>query len=302
MKRQPRPGFSLFELLVVIAILGFLLALLLPAIQRVRQAAARMQSQNNLKQLALGCHNFHDTLQRLPSGNDNLKFSAHAYLLPYIEQDNLVKQMNLFAAMDNKANDAARRTRVAIFESPLDTQPVPAGGFGPTNYLFCAGSKADLVNNDGLFYRDSKVRFADVADGLSNTVMIGETLRGGETAAADVRRQHVRLPAADLKNLKDESGVAEWKAGKNLARDRGASWMDGRFLQSNFTGTRAINDARPDVDCGGEGGLSGLRALDRGTNVAIGDGSVRFVSDRVNAETWRLLTSRNDGNVIPNID
>jgi prepilin-type processing-associated H-X9-DG protein len=290
----------MIELLVVLAILGFLLALLLPAVQRVRHAAARTQSQNNLKQLGLGCLNYESTYKRLPSGNDQGNYSAAAHLLPYIEQDNLFRQININVAMDNKANADVRQTRILVFESPLDPQKQVNDQWGPTNYLFNAGSKPSLTDNDGVCFQDSKIRIADIVDGTSNTLIAGETLKGdGGTRPVDVRRQNVVLGKDALNGLKEESGVAEWKAGKHIAGDRCASWMDGRFLQGTFTGTRILNDGRPDVNCAGAGGLSGLRSLDKGTNVGFCDGHVIYLSGNISLETWRRLTARNDGQELP---
>src|ERR1700737_1922418 len=112
MRTRPRTALTVFDLLVVLAILGLLLALLLPAVQKVRQAASRTQSQNNLKQLALACHQYHDAMNHMPSGNDAKNFSAAARLLPYIEQDNLYKQIDFDKPMDDKANADARKVRV----------------------------------------------------------------------------------------------------------------------------------------------------------------------------------------------
>src|SRR5207302_7390609 len=115
--------------------------------------------------------------------------------------------------------------------------------FGSTNYLFNAGAEYPLKDNDGVFYENSKTKFPDISDGTSNTMMIGETLKGdGGTKATDVHRQYVALNKEDLKNLAEESGAKEWKDGKNIAGDRGKSWMDGRFLQGTFTATRTLND------------------------------------------------------------
>jgi hypothetical protein len=120
--------------------------------------------------------------------------------------------------------------------------------------------------------------------------------------AVDVRRQYVLLKKGALKGIKDEAGVQDFKDDKNIAGDRCASWMDGRFLQGTFTGTRVLNDARPDVSCDGDGGLSALRSLNPGVMVGMADGSVRFISEKANAikpSIWKLLTSRNDGNPLP---
>jgi prepilin-type N-terminal cleavage/methylation domain-containing protein len=295
-----RRGFSLFELLVAIALLALLFALLLPAVQKVRTAAARAQSQNNLKQLGLAAHNYLDTYRHFPAGNDANNFSAAAQLLPFIEQDNLYKLIDFKKPSDDPANAQVRGTLIKTFFSPLDAQMVVLPNNGPTNYLFNAGSKPGLKNNDGVFYQDSKVRIADISDGTSNTVMAGETLKGdGATKAQDVRRQYVRLGREALRGLKDDSGEREWKEDKDIAGDRCAAWIDGRFLQGTFTGTRVANDPRPDVSCGGAGGLSGLRTTESFVNLLLCDASVRSVTKKVDLEGWKRLCSRNDGQAVP---
>src|SRR4029077_1560939 len=128
--------------------------------------------------------------------------------------------------------------------------------------LFNAGSKPDLDKNNGIFFLSSKVIISDITDGTSNTLMSGDTLRGdGGKQAVDVRRQYVLLGKDALAGLMDDSGVDDFKNNKNIAGNRCASWMDGRFLQGTFTGTRLVNDDKPDVDCGGMGGLSALRSM-----------------------------------------
>jgi type II secretory pathway pseudopilin PulG len=300
MRLHSRHGFTLFQLLVLLAILAILLGLLLPAVQKTREAAARLQSQNNLKQIGLACHNHHDTFNRLPPGRDANGFSAATHLLPFIEQAALYNQINLKEKFDAKANADARKVQIKTFLDPRDPVLVVDPGYGPTNYLYNAGSKPALEDNDGLFYAESKVKFADVTDGLSNTLMAGETLKGdGGKKGTDVRRQYVLLTEKDLKAITDEEVAKAWKESKGIAGDRCASWMDGGFLQGTFTGTRPVNDEKPDVNCGGAGGLSGLRSLSDQTNVLMGDGSVRSVSQKVKPEVWQLLAGRNDGQVIP---
>jgi prepilin-type N-terminal cleavage/methylation domain-containing protein/prepilin-type processing-associated H-X9-DG protein len=298
---KKRPGFSLFELLTVLALLGLLFALLLPAVQKVRQAAARVQSANNLKQHALACHNYHDTYGSFPPGVDSNGFSAVAHLLPFIEQNNLFQQIDFNKPMTDSANAATAGVTLKICLNPVDPVPNVRKDRGATNYLFSAGTKPSLEDNDGVFFQNSKINFAKITDGTSNTFMIAETLKGdGGTKAVDMRRQYVLLKDKDaLKELKDESGVQEWKDNKNIAGDRCASWMDGRFLQGTFTGTRSINDERPDVSCDYAGGLSGLRTLTDGVNVAFCDGSVHYVKKSLKFDVLKLLISRDDGQVIP---
>jgi prepilin-type processing-associated H-X9-DG protein len=287
----------------VIAIIAILIGLLLPAVQKVREAAARMQSANNLKQIGLAAFNYYDANKAFPPGCDSQNFSAAVHLLPYLEQDNVFKMIDLKKSVDDEANANARKIVIKTFLAPMDPVTMVKGDYGPTNYLFNAGSKPDLTDNDGIFYRDSKITVADITDGTSNTLFTGETLKGdGGKKAVDVRRQYVLLKAGALKEIKDDAGVEDFKDDKNIAGDRCASWMDGRFLQGTFTGTRVLNDAKPDVSCGGAGGLSALRGLPAGVNVGFADGSVRFIGGigaAMKADLWKLLTSRNDGNPLP---
>jgi prepilin-type processing-associated H-X9-DG protein len=299
MRRDRRSGFTLFQLLVVLAVLAILLALLLPAVQKVREAAARTQSQNNLKQIGIACHNYHDVYGTFPPGVDDKHFSAAARLLPYIEQDNLYKTIDFKKPADDKANADARQAIIKTFLSPLDPVLSVSANAAPTNYLFNAGSKYPLKDNDGLFYFDSKVKFADILDGTSNTLLTGETLKGTAGGRRTVQRQHVLLGAAALAGLTEESGVKDFADGKNVRADRCAAWIDGRFLQGTFTGTRVLNDPRPDVSCAGAGGLSGLRSLRDYANIGMADGSVRVIHKEVKLEVWKNLASRNDGNPIP---
>ena len=296
-----RSGFSVFELMVVIAILAILIALLLPAVQKTREAAARMQSMNNLKQIGLAVHNYHDVNNKMPPGVDGNNLSGLCYLLPYLEQDNLFRTMDFKKGLSDDANAKARIIRIKTFINPNDPVPVMGVGieFGPTNYMLTAGSKASLEGNDGIFYQDSPTRMASITDGLSNTAMAVETLRGdGQKMATSPARQHVLLKKEDLKELKESGGVEDFRANKNIASNRGASWMDGRFLQATCSLNRMVNDEKPDVDCGGAGGYSGPRTLTNGVSTLIGDGSVRFLANKVSLDVWKKLATRNGGEVI----
>jgi prepilin-type processing-associated H-X9-DG protein len=204
--------------------------------------------------------------------------------------------------VDDKDNRKVAAIVVRVFVDPMDPVTQVDKDLAPTNYLFSAGARVDLKDNNGVFFRDSKIRIADVAaaDGASNTIMIGQTLKGdGGTKATDLHRQMVRLKREELKNLKNESGVQDFKDDKNIVGDRCRSWMDGRFLQGTFTGTRTLNDDKPDVDCDGAGGLSGLRGLKDGNNVAFCDGSVRFLTSKIKLDVWKALVGRDDGIPLP---
>jgi type II secretory pathway pseudopilin PulG len=297
MNRSARRAFSLFQLLVIIAIIAILIGLLLPAVQKVRAAAARTQSFNNLKQIALAVHNYADTYGKMPPNDFPNHFSAFTHMLPFLEQDAVYKSLDLSKGVDDKANATVRKMALRVFLSPRDPLPAENREFGPTNYLLCAGSKPDLAKNNGLFWPGNKYKIGNIPDGTSNTILATETLRGsGDVKGNDVLRQHVGLKADALKGITDDTGVQDFADGKNIAADRGASWMDGHFLQATFTATRKINDDKPDVNCGGAGGLSGPRTLDQGVPTGMADGSVRFVSATVSLETWRNAAGADDGN------
>ncbi|HEV3446980.1 MAG TPA: DUF1559 domain-containing protein, partial [Gemmataceae bacterium] len=140
MTARPRPAFTLIQLLVIIAILAILFGMLFPAIMKVREAAGRMNSQNNLRQIGIACHNYHDTNGRFPSGNDSNNFSAAAYLLPYLEQDNTFKAIDFSKPVTDEANANVRKMQLRVFLSSRDPQQTVKEELGATNYLFCAGS------------------------------------------------------------------------------------------------------------------------------------------------------------------
>jgi hypothetical protein len=286
--RRPRRGFTLFQLLIVLALLAILLALLLPAVAKVREAAARTQSANNLKQMMLAVHNYAATYDnKLPPGVDANHFSASAILLPYIEQDNLYKRIDFKKSIDDEANAVVRGVVVKTFLSPLDPIPSVKAGWGATNYLF----------NGQVLSDKPKFTIATIPDGTSNTIFLGETLKGdGGTKAVTVLRQHVALDKDALKGIKTDAGVQDFKDNKHIAGDRCASWMDGRFLQGTFNGTLQPNDPNPDVTCAGLGGVSALRTLERVVNVGLGDGSVRSVSLSISQKTWHDAMDPADGN------
>jgi len=182
-----RSAFTLIELLVVIAIIAILIGLLLPAVQKVREAAARSKCQNNLKQLGLGLHAYHDALGTLPAGY----YSAGPFtytgwqlqILPFIEQQALwTNSYNYLLA--NPANTDSNSFPAAgyvlsLFMCPSNTRPptiVYSGvTYELTSYLGCTGTTSNNpIAGNGILYCNSKVRLVDITDGTSNTIAVGE--------------------------------------------------------------------------------------------------------------------------------
>jgi prepilin-type N-terminal cleavage/methylation domain-containing protein len=184
---RPRFAFTLIELLVVIAIIAVLIGLLLPAVQKVRDAAARAQCQNNVKQLVLATHNFHDTNSVLPPmaafAGGTKPVSAHYLLLPYIEQDNLYRQANGISFN-------VRTTPVKTFWCPKDASTsqgrftgdlltdtrvsVDGVGYGVSNYAINAQVAVMAVQNGHAF--KGGLTLVGIADGTSNTVLFAERM------------------------------------------------------------------------------------------------------------------------------
>jgi prepilin-type N-terminal cleavage/methylation domain-containing protein/prepilin-type processing-associated H-X9-DG protein len=203
-----RRGFTLVELLVVIAIIGILIALLLPAVQAAREAARRSQCTNNLKQLGLALHNHHDTYKKFPSGGAHTGNSSRemwgwgALILPFIEEGNLhsqlrVDQQDLHVTLTNTNLRPLVQSPLEAFICPSDTGThLMSGGrmngrtgrhfrgdaglpnsfrVAKSNYIgVCGYWDVDDRNNNGVLYRGSAIRFADVTDGTSSTFMVGE--------------------------------------------------------------------------------------------------------------------------------
>jgi prepilin-type processing-associated H-X9-DG protein/prepilin-type N-terminal cleavage/methylation domain-containing protein len=196
-RRTCPPAFTLIELLVVIAIVSVLIGLLLPAVQKVRDAAVRAQCVNNLKQLGLACHNYHQDRNALPPGYraagpylDGATDTAPgwgwaAYLLPYLEQDNLYRQLDFNGPVQNSPGI---QTVLKVLVCPADLTPPAAfpvpDAFGatvalaaPCSYAACVGgdeSGTPDATGKGIFYRNSRTCLTHVTDGTSNTILIGE--------------------------------------------------------------------------------------------------------------------------------
>ena len=311
-----RTGFTLIELLVVIAIIAILIGLLLPAVQKVREAASRAKCTNNLKQLALATHSYHDVNQSFPGG---LYLSFHSgkppmqgytlfvALLPYIEQNNLYQQWNFSNPIANGLGGASAPAAhvLSILVCPSDTiatnpfvYPSFLGEFnyGITSYGGNGGSQSyptSACSGDGIFFITgpasmpvagrSPVNIAGVTDGLSNTLLFGERRHYDPNfdALADAGLTYNGIGGEGWWGSPTPPGIGDVTesafAPLNYLVPAGAPAQAAIVERINAWGSNHTN----------------------GANFALADGSVRFVSNAIAQSTLLALATRAGGEVIP---
>jgi prepilin-type N-terminal cleavage/methylation domain-containing protein/prepilin-type processing-associated H-X9-DG protein len=329
-----RGGFTLIELLVVIAIIAVLIGLLLPAIQKVREAANRVRCQNNLKQLGLAMHSYHDAHGSFPKGNAGGPFgpnpgtdweswyflSASYLILPYVEQDNLYNRFDVLknqtrsATWDQATGPAAQRLQVFICPS----SPLLTNGYPGTNYLFSTGSSIDTGGcataarkANGAIVEDVGRQLTEITDGTSNTILASEYIPGVDAANAFKVVSAINIVNRAFPTQAELDVVAAAPAVRTLSNN-GRWWAWHSHTDALFN-TAAPPNWKCQNGAGGAGvGGAGLAwdscsgivpARSRhtgGVNVCLADGSVHFIGDSIDLTTWQRLGNAQDGQVLPN--
>jgi prepilin-type N-terminal cleavage/methylation domain-containing protein/prepilin-type processing-associated H-X9-DG protein len=308
-------GFTLIELLVVIAIIAVLIGLLLPAVQKVREAAARAKCQNNLKQLGVAVHAHESALGHLPPGQfndlatDQTSPSNWARgcwvhpLLPYLEQQPLYAQFESLKGDSlgtiSAVASVARDSIVPVLLCPSDpnspkTKTLDKGAYGGlsgdqgqhSNYLACAGDGTygnGTTDPTGLFFVRSKVRLTGIRDGTSNTLALAEALVVPDTASTnDIRGRYCNT----------------WDGNMWFSTGQPPNTTVGDKLTYGGISTPQAPAAAPSSPAT-DNALYARSAHSGGVNAVLADGSVRFVTNAVDAQAYKAAGSRSGGEAVP---
>jgi prepilin-type N-terminal cleavage/methylation domain-containing protein/prepilin-type processing-associated H-X9-DG protein len=309
---QRPSGFTLVELLVVIAIIGILIALLLPAVQAAREAARRAQCLNHLKQFGLALHNYYDTCNAFPAliggpaesgmnGATTPRFSGFVGMLPFMEQLPLYETISKSPSYVWNTGYQPWKTQISTLLCPSDIDTKDVDVIAQNNYAFCTGDSYQYLHWDtgtyaypkktpvrGLFGPHSYTRMAEITDGTSNTIAMGEV------AKPPAGNAFGRNSTANTTNpVNCRAGYANGQytnASALLDRNRslGTRWCDGR---AGYVACNTILPPNGPV-CNGQTTTGILTMGSRhpgGVNVAMADGSVRFVSETI--DTGNLSAS-----------
>jgi len=337
-----RRGFTLVELLVVIAIIGILVALLLPAVQAAREAARRMSCSNNMKNIALAYHNYHDTYKKFPIYTNRVTgaggtcshwegFSAHTMVLPFMEQQPLYDQIQQSLAVAPALHDGwrvdpftvLRRNRISTFICPSDG-PKSGADTGNCSYAVCEGCSmgwhGGQANNNGIFGRETgfERKIADIQDGTSNTILLGEQLLGDHDnnfyrpgdvvrgisfpgAAANATYYPVTATLYNAAEV-EAYGVACQAGIGNHHSHGGRDWIAPMPAQTVFNTLAPPNWRYPSCQsctgCGWMDSAGVFPARSRHPGVAMhamADGSVTTIAETIDGAIYCFLGNRLDG-------